>query len=169
MIQERSYAWKTDPVKKFSSVNDPYLSDEGRKIAKCKTCGLIYQKKRWTWNENLKNISQIPLILCPACQKIKDNYPEGYLILQGKKYLQQHKEEISHIIQNEADRAKGKNPLQRIMQIIKNDECWTITTTDEKLAQHLGREIYKAHSGQIKYQFGQQNKIARVYWKREVE
>ena len=167
MPQDRTHTRKGDTIKKFGAVNDPYLSEEGLKKSMCRVCHLVYQKKRWVRNENNPNDQSIQLTLCPACQKIKDHYPEGYLTLKGGEYLDQHKDEIFQIIRNEASRVEMKNPLRRIIDFKKEDDTWLITTTDEKLVQHLAREIHKAHSGKVEYHFGQQNKIARVYWSRD--
>jgi hypothetical protein len=43
-----------------------------------------------------------------------------------------------------------------------------ITTTNERLAQRLGRAIKKAFHGEVAYHFSHDNKLARVDWERAV-
>jgi hypothetical protein len=42
-----------------------------------------------------------------------------------------------------------------------------ITTTNEKMAQRIGRAIKKAFHGDVSYDFSHDNKLARVEWVRE--
>ena len=42
-----------------------------------------------------------------------------------------------------------------------------ITTTNEKLAQRIGKALHKAYSGDVAYKWSDP-KIARVNWHREV-
>ena len=64
-------------------------------------------------------------------------------------------------------RAGGFNPLERVMSIIENGYGnIVISTTNEKLAQRLGRAIKKAFHGDVTYQWSHDNKLARVEWVR---
>jgi hypothetical protein len=44
-----------------------------------------------------------------------------------------------------------------------------ISTTNEKLAQRLGRAIKKAFHGKLAYNWSHDNKLVRVDWMRELE
>ena len=54
-------------------------------------------------------------------------------------FLTTHKDEIMRLIHNEEDRAKGFNPLERIVEVNESAEGIIVTTTNEKLAQRIGR------------------------------
>ena len=41
-----------------------------------------------------------------------------------------------------------------------------VSTTNEKLAQRIGRAIKKAFRGNVTYQWSHDNKLARVDWQR---
>jgi hypothetical protein len=43
----------------------------------------------------------------------------------------------------------------------------TITTTTEHLAERLGQALEKAFGGKVRYDFSHENKLARVYWRRD--
>ncbi len=48
----------------------------------------------------------------------------------------------------------------------KRGECLVIETTEEKLAEHLGRAVHKAYQGELQVQRGEDNCICRINWKR---
>jgi NMD protein affecting ribosome stability and mRNA decay len=149
---------------------DVYIPDEGRKeIAVCTGCKAIYKNKRWYMEEDeTAKISREMAeneVVCPACQRIHDDNPAGIVTFAGD-YLVDHEVEILNTIKNEAEKARNKNPLARIMEIRQEGNVMTIRTTDDKLAQKLGRNIYKAHSGSLEYQWSKDNNFVRVNWKR---
>ncbi|MBI3599609.1 MAG: hypothetical protein HY097_03080 [Nitrospinae bacterium] len=41
-----------------------------------------------------------------------------------------------------------------------------IQTTNEKLAQKIGKAVYKAYSGELEYKWSEQTKFVRVNWSR---
>ena len=156
--------------KNVKTDSDPYLSKESHcGVALCKRCRGIYHNKHWSFDENKYNAflkkRDITFVVCPACQKIKDGYPEGVVTLRGD-FLKKHKEEILNLIKNEEDRAKGFNPLERIINIDESDEKIVVTTTNEKIAQRIGREVYKAYQGKIEYKWSHDNRMVRVEWTR---
>jgi NADH:ubiquinone oxidoreductase subunit E len=77
--------------------------------------------------------------------------------------------EIVRILRNEEERAREKNPLERIMGLQEEEGNWKVETTTEKLAQRLGRSIKKARGGNIVYKWGHNNKFVRVVWEKRAE
>ena len=47
--------------------------------------------------------------------------------------------------------------MDRIIQMVPEGEKLVVETTTEKLAQHLGRAIYKAYKGDLSFQWGEPN------------
>lgn len=150
--------------------SDVYLPKEGMELSYCKKCGLVYRQKRWIMDpaetERVQADPSAGKIVCPACQRMRDEVPGGYLTLMGG-YLQQHEVEILELIKNTESKSRKKNPLGRIMAIRQEDGVLTILTTEDKLAQKLGRDIFKAHSGQLNYQWSHTENYVRVDWKRD--
>lgn len=142
---------------------DAYLPKRGLKDGSlCRGCGVIYRDKRWQ-NSNPGEISAE--VLCPACQRTGDNNPGGVVILSGS-HLAAHKDEILHTINNEESRSREKNPIGRIMNINESGGRITITTTESKLAQKLGREVYKSQRGELHYHWSHEQNLVRVEWSR---
>ena len=165
---ERSYK---QTYKKKTSTPDPYLpKGASKKISVCEGCHAVYKKKRWYADPHLYiaavKISDTAVAVCPACLKIRDNFPGGIVTLTGD-YVLLHKQELLNLIKNEEARARGFNPLERVMSVKETGYGgMVISTTNEKMAQRIGRAIRKAFSGKVTYQWSHDNKLARVDWAR---
>lgn len=154
----------------MDTCGDPYLLQNVRfDTAVCKKCNAVYQNKRWHIDEKLSKSKNerggINKVFCPACQKIKDKFPGGIVTLKGG-FLKEHKDEILNLIKNEEERAKGFNPLERIIEINSIDTGMELTTTNEKLAQRIGKRLSRAYQGKVGYRWSQDTKLLRVEWER---
>ncbi|MBI5892473.1 MAG: hypothetical protein HZB79_02295 [Deltaproteobacteria bacterium] len=155
--------------KGIDTYKDPYLPKEGQHdMALCRQCHAIYHNKRWSFNESLysrkRTHGKTLLVLCPACQKIRDKYAEGFVTLKGG-YLKEHKKDILNLVKNEEDKAMGLNPLERIIEIKDRGSVVDITTTHEKLAQRIGKKVHKACQGELEIKWTH-DKMTRVVWER---
>jgi NMD protein affecting ribosome stability and mRNA decay len=167
-MKVKSYSQKV-AKKGIDTYKDPYLPKAGpHDMAVCKRCHAIYHNKRWAMDEALyqrkKDNKKTLLILCPACQKIRDGYVEGFVTLKGD-YLKEHKRDILNLIKNEEERAMGYNPLGRIVDIKDRGAVVEITTTHEKLAQRIGRKMHSAFKGNLEIKMTQ-DRVTRVVWSR---
>ncbi|KAF0219792.1 MAG: hypothetical protein FD174_1805 [Geobacteraceae bacterium] len=149
---------------------DVYLPKAGLKeAAVCKKCHLVYQHKRWHLDEKeaqrLLADAKTNKGVCPACRRMEDDNPGGVVTFSGD-YLREHEVEILDLIKNEEAESRGKNPLGRIMEISQEENVLTISTTEDKLAQKLGREVYKAHKGELHYRWSHDQNFVRVSWTR---
>jgi hypothetical protein len=149
---------------------DTYLPRRSLKgIIQCSGCGAFYYRRRWTLSPPIG--FSYPVhghpTYCAACRKIRERYPGGELRLLGIESAE--RAEIARILRNEEERAREKNPLERIMSLKEAKGDWTVETTTEKLAQRLGRSVKKARGGKIAYKWGHNNKFVRVMWEKNVE
>jgi NMD protein affecting ribosome stability and mRNA decay len=149
---------------------DPYLPKLNHgETAVCSRCHAIYQRRHWFFDDDMFQRSlkqaQTQQVTCPACRKIEDDYPEGEVLLRGA-FLQTHHNEIINLVSNEEGRAKGLNPLERIVRMTEGDGTLRITTTNEKLAQRIGRALQKAYQGDVQYKWSEDTKYVRVEWTR---
>jgi len=151
------------------SQEDPYLSKSAPKdYSVCRQCSAMYHNKHWSLKAKSDPIMKkmTGTALCPGCQKIQDRFPAGILSLRGA-FMKSHKDEILHRIKNEEQRALGFNPLSRIIEIHEFNGMIEITTTNEKLAQRIGKSLHKAFKGHLTYKWSGNNKFTRVDWMRE--
>jgi rubredoxin len=144
--------------------SDVYLPKRGLpETARCKGCGLIYRNKRWQAETTPGKIDSE--VLCPACQRTEDHNPGGVVTLSGP-YLASHKAEILNTIRHQEAKSREKNPIARIMEIKEEVGRITVTTTEDKLAQKLGREVFKSQKGELHYQWSHDQNLVRVEWMR---
>jgi hypothetical protein len=71
-----------------------------------------------------------------------------------------------NILRNTESTAMAKNPLERIMSIKPEGEALIIETTEEKLAEHIGRVLHKSHQGQLDITWSDNHSLCRVTWER---
>ena len=141
--------------------------------AVCGSCGAVYAGRRWMSagkaqeSPKHKNFRPSKITTCPACKLIKSAAPAGFLHLKGQ-FLAEHRAEIERLLKAEARRASDDNPLGKIMDWKQDGEELIVTTTTEHLAKRLGRALEKACSGEVRYDFSHENKLARVYWQRDL-
>ena len=156
--------------KMASRSSDVYRHGEGLKnVAVCTGCRSFYWNKRWYLKEEdatrLTRDMVRSDVLCPACQRMRDDNPAGIATFTGS-YLVAHEDDILNTIRNVEEKARAKNALSRIMEIGQEGNVLTVRTTDEKLAERLGKDIYKAHSGQLEFQWSKEANFVRVNWNR---
>ena len=152
------------------SYNDPYI--ESRSLPEnswCTRCRAVFTSGRWYLKDQFPG-KKFPTdaslrTVCPACQKARDKAPGGVVRVTGE-FATQHKEEIRNLIHNENRKARSVNPLERIISIQSSNSVIEVSTTNEKLAQRIGRALYKAYSGSVEYKWSEDTKIARVNWHR---
>jgi hypothetical protein len=158
--------------KKKAVSTDSYLPrGASRNMSVCGGCRAVYMNKRW-YADSDKAVAinkETVSVICPACLKIRDNFPGGIVTLKGD-YVLPHKADLMNLVRNEEERARGLNPLERVIAIKENGfGSIVISTTNEKLAQRLGRAIKKAFHGDVAYHWSHDNKLVRVEWVREME
>lgn len=152
---------------------DPYLPKKSApSVGVCPGCRAICRNKRWYLDEKefalltRKKGGEIARRRCPACRKIADGFIGGVVTLRGS-FVREHRDEIRNLVRNEEKRAMGCNPLGRIIEFTENEDGFEVSTTAEKLAQRIGREVHKACSGTVEYKWSEDAKLLRVNWVRE--
>ncbi len=129
---------------------------------RCAQCGAVYHEGRWQWIESLINAHQET---CPACHRIHDNYPAGFVTLEGP-FFDTHSEEIRHLIQHHSEHERTEHPLKRIIAIENQAGAMLITTTDTHLARGIGEAVRHAYQGELKVDHVSGENSVRVHWKR---
>jgi len=144
-------------------VHDSYKSKKKLpEPTRCPDCGAVYHGGRWIWGTAPVGASAAT---CPACHRIRDRFPAGYVTLTGE-FLASRREEILHLIRHREMREKVEHPLQRIMAIEDTDDGVVVTTTDTHLARNLGEALYSAYKGDLEYHYNPEENLLRVAWRR---
>lgn len=128
----------------------------------CPDCGAVFHAGRWQWLEKPKGAHQAS---CPACHRMRDKFPAGYVSLSGK-FLAAHEAEIMQLVQHREAREKAEHPLQRLMAIEKTEQGTLITTTDIHLARGIGEALHHAYQGELEFHYNPEQNLVRVTWSR---
>lgn len=144
---------------------DVYRNKEGVSGTAYCQCGVVFSNKRWHFKGSGASPQGEQHVVCPACRRIADKNPAGIVTLKGS-FFAAHGGEIDNLIKNTAEAAVAKNPLGRIMDISREKEGITITTTDARLAQKIGREIFKSHGGDLQFTWSHDVGPVRISWSR---
>ena len=146
----------------------PHLDDSYKSRGKlhepsvCPQCGAVFEGGRWQWLPEPKSPHRA---MCPACHRIGDDMPAGYVRLEGD-FLAQHRDEILAVVRNLQTKENARHPLQRVMKIADEDNAVIITTTDSHLARDIGEAIRHAYQGDLEVHYNPDENLARVHWKR---
>lgn len=166
--------------KKELTGDDPYrMKGAPKGLLECPECHSVYFMKRWSLpgaratkkpfrkrapgSTPAKAFAVPQPYLCPACQKMRDRYAEGFLSIQWPNW-HAHKADILNLIHNEEARACRVNPLERVMGIRTRGDGVDIETTTEHMAQRLGRHLERAFKGEVHYHWSHKDKLARIEW-----
>jgi hypothetical protein len=129
---------------------------------RCPDCDAEYREGRWQWGS-----SEGPAHMerCPACHRIHDRFPAGYVVIAGE-FLAAHRDEILSLIRNVESRAKAEHALERIMDCEDTGEGLLVTTTDPHLARGIGDALAHAYRGELEYHYNDGDRLLRVHWTR---
>jgi NMD protein affecting ribosome stability and mRNA decay len=128
----------------------------------CPDCKAVYQEGRWQW---LKRPPAFNEHQCPACQRIRDRYPAGFVTLSGK-FFAGHRDDVLNLARKEETREKAEHPLQRIIDIQQEDDQTVITTTDLRVAHKIADAIHQAYQGSLEVKFTPDEYRVRIRWSR---
>jgi NMD protein affecting ribosome stability and mRNA decay len=125
-------------------------------------CHASVHDGRWQWLDAKTGCKDV---VCPACQRIKDELPAGMVSIEGG-FFGAHRVELLNLVQKLARRAEALHPLRRLMNVADTPEGVTVTTTDTHLARELGQALHDAYDGKLIYSPADGQKLLRVHWKR---
>lgn len=149
LLQERVH----DAYKSAHKLPDP---------TRCPDCGAVFRRGRWTWGKAPAKAAEH---VCPACQRIRDRLPEGFVTLSGD-FLADHRDEILQLVRHCEAAEKAEHPLQRIMAIKDTARGIQVTTTDVHLARNIAERIHNAYKGRLAFRYNKEENLLRASWRR---
>ena len=150
---QRATRHKEDPYHAVTKPPEPTV---------CPTCKAVFTEGRWTWGRAPSEAGEMN---CPACQRIQDDFPAGYVTIKGE-FFKEHRDEIIAVITSKEDREKAEHPLQRIIAIEDVREGLQVKTTDSHLARGIGEALHDAYKGDLKLKYSRDENLLRAVWKR---
>ena len=146
-----------------SGPGDAYRLD--RKLSEpvtCPQCHATYRNGRWSWGKAEPGLARVT---CPACQRIADDYPGGWLAVKGDFYLD-HRDEILARMRQCESHEKAEHPLQRIIALHGGMRSAAVTTTDPHLARVIGKALESAYKGDLSLDYSPGENRLRATWQR---
>ena len=147
--------------------HDTYFEKE--KLAdptRCAVCHALFSNGRWTWKRPPEK-TKVHTAICPACRRIREKVPAGFLTLSGG-FFDDHRDEIMNLVHNKVEAQKAQHPVKRIMDIEDRDEGGiVITFTDTHLPRGVGEAIERAYEGELDIHYTKEAGIVRVVWVRQ--
>ena len=128
----------------------------------CPECGAVFHKGRWTWEPAPVEADSTT---CPACHRIRDKYPKGFLTLKGS-FIEEQYEQVMGVARNTESKEKQEHPLSRIMGVERRPEGLVISTTDSHLPRRIGEALQHAYHGDLDLHYDQDEDFVRVTWER---
>jgi hypothetical protein len=144
----------TDPYKSVKKLHEPVA---------CPQCGAVYRAGHWKWTERPAAAHEE---LCPACQRINDDFPAGQLALTGQ-FVTQHLDDILRIVRHQEGIEKAEHPLNRIMNIEDTMGAIVVTTTEIHLLRRIGEALKRAFDGELKSNYDEDGYFLRATWHRD--
>lgn len=126
----------------------------------CPKCGAVFHQGRWQW---MKAPEGAHASTCPACLRVSDHFPAGFLRIHGD-FLRDHRDEVMNLVFNIEKREKAEHPLKRIMEIDEEGGEVMVTTTDINLARNIGDALHHAYKGDLEYHYNSEQNLLRVDW-----
>ena len=149
LVKEREH----DAYRSRTKLHDPTV---------CTKCGVVFLKGRWVWEEAPGDANKS---VCPACQRIADRFPVGFIEMRGK-FLDEHRAEIINLVQNVEQKEKTNHPLERIMDIEERSDGTLVTTTGIHVARGIGAALSSAYNGEISIRYLDGENCIKIRWMR---
>jgi hypothetical protein len=147
-------------------VHDPYMAREKLpEPTACPECRAVYQDGRWEWPSTAIEAGPAHEQLCPACQRVRDHMPAGYLNLAGE-FFKAHRGEILNLVHNKVRTEESEHPMKRLMNVEDNEDGVVVTFTDTHLPRGAGTAIKNAYDGELDIHYSDDASIVRAYWTR---
>lgn len=142
---------------------DPYqIRKKWSEPTVCPNCGAVYHKGHWQWRDPPKNANRHR---CPACARVRDRVPASSLLMKGE-FFKRKKDEILRLADNLAMKEIVHHPLERVIDIERDDESITMYCTGVHLSRGLGEALKHAYQGELEIQYNERSGETRVIWER---
>lgn len=140
-------------------------------MKECPRCGAVYDGHRWIPepDDELKRaLAKTPREkrLCPGDVRLEKGQVEGVVTLKGG-FMKSHRAEIANLVNRVARDGRRRNVSARIFEIVDDNGQLVIETTDEHLAERMGKEVEKAFKGKLEIKWQEKDTFARVLWQRD--
>lgn len=145
---------------------DPYRSSEKQTGGtSCAVCGLVVEEGVWK-PPRKSDAADNGRDLCPACRRIRDDYPGGLLKITGR-LPEAQRQEILNRARNVAEQEAGGHPLERFMRIAETAGETILYFTGGHVPVRIGKALRRDFGGSLSIRYTPNEKFAIAHWTRE--
>jgi len=143
--------------------HDPYQAKgKYHEPVVCRGCRAVFHHGHWAWGVAPAGAAEAE---CPACHRIRDKQPAGYVTLAGA-LTADERDALVRLAHNVEKHERAEHPLHRIIAIEEDADRVLVTTTDTHLPQRIGEAVRHARKGQLEIVYGQDEYAVRVHWRK---
>ncbi len=140
-------------------------------MKECPRCGAVYDGHRWIPEPDAELKRDLAkksheMRLCPGDVRLQKRQVEGIVTLKGA-FMESHRDEIANLVNRVAREGRRRNVSARIFEVVEDDRGIVIETSDEHLAERMGKEVQKAFKGNLEIKWQEKDTFARVVWQRD--
>jgi NMD protein affecting ribosome stability and mRNA decay len=129
----------------------------------CTECGALFSGGRWAWKGTEDTAQET---VCPACRRIAERNPSGFVNIRGGFY-REHADEVENLINNTEKAETLQHPMERLIEVVHDDQCIAVTTTGIHLARRIGDAVSHAYGGDYAIEYLDDEKRVRISIERE--
>lgn len=150
LIKEKRH----DAYKETQKLPDPTL---------CTECGVLFTDGRWVWTGTEEQVNRT---VCPACRRISEKNPAGFVDIQGE-FFDGRRDEVENLIYNTEKAETLERPMERLIQVRHNGGVTHVTTTGVHIARRIGDAVARAYSGETTINYLDGEKRVRISVERQ--
>jgi NMD protein affecting ribosome stability and mRNA decay len=128
----------------------------------CTECNALYSDGRWSWKETEQSVNKV---ICPACRRIAERYPAGYIEISGPFSLAT-REEILSLVHHVEQQEKSEHPMERIVSVTDEKNHVLIITTGTHVARRIGEALCRSYKGEFSCKYSEGEDVVRLSWQR---
>jgi len=129
----------------------------------CTECGVLFSDGRWVWKGTEK---EVHTTVCPACRRIAERNPAGFVDIHGA-FFHNRLDEVENLIYNTEKAETLERPMERLIQVVRDDDGTRVTTTGVHIARRIGDAVARAYSGDASIEYLDNEKRVRISVERE--
>ena len=126
----------------------------------CQKCGIVEHAGKWYFGA--PPLAQLTSGLCPACERVRDEYPAGTLRIPAR--FLARRDELLGLIRNVEAAEKPDHPLERLMAIEESDGHLVVTTTGVHLAREIAHKLAKQFHQKPRFRYADGEELVHVDW-----
>lgn len=124
----------------------------------CTSCDVVCHRGQWYCGK--PPVGHVELGTCPACRRVRDNYPAG--VLKVPPAILERKQDVIGMVRNVEAVEKAEHPLERLMAIETKDGALIVSTTGVHLAREIAHKLGKQLHCKPRFDYSDNEELVRV-------